>query len=620
MSVAAHNTDRQLLAEILDAMPERVSRYRFDDHVVVYCNTAWAEGHAGAPDELIGRPLDELLSPTELDGMWSQLAKLSRDTPLLTDTEPRRAPEDPTCWIEWVDQLITTPDGDEVLSIGRDVTARHEAQVRLGESEQRFRLAMVNAPVGMAIIGLDHRILESNAALQEFIGRSRDELQDLTWQTTTHPEDLAEEQRLLAGLVTGAEASYTLEKRFVHADGSTRWGLTTSTLIRDTTKRPLYALVHVVDVTARKLAELETHWLAEQLTTTLDRVDDGFLTLDPDWRVSHVSARGAEIFDRDVADLVGARLWDALPELEDGEVHKALQRAMSEQVIVELDRYPDLRLHSWFELAAHPSSRGLVVFFRDVTEQVQREVTLQRAVATEQQAVSRLRDLDRAKNAFLSAISHELRTPLTVVHGMAASLQRMRSELDPEVRAKIEDALVTHAEQLRGLLDELLDVDRLARGALEANPFPVEVTAIVKRAIVATHHDERLAFNAPDHLVCLVDPVQFERIVANLLGNATKYAPDGLVEVGLEPLDDHGLRLTVRDHGPGVATEERERIFEPFHRVDESHPQPGTGVGLALVNDFVHLHGGRVWVEAIPDEPGARFVVELPGTSLERDA
>lgn len=615
MSLVSHNTSHHLLAEILDAMPERVSRYRFDDHVVVYCNTAWAAGHAGEPEELVGRPLDELLSPAELDGMWAQLAKLSRDTPLLTDTEPRRAPEDPTCWIEWVDQLITTPEGDEVLSIGRDVTARHEAQVRLGESEQRFRLAMVSAPVGMAIIGLDHRILESNAALQEFTGRSGDELQDLTWQTTTHPEDLAEEQRLLAGLVAGAKGSYTLEKRFIHADGSTRWGLTTSTLVRDTTNRPLYALIHVVDVTARKLAELETHWLAEQLTTTLDRVDDGFLTLDPDWRVTHVSARGAEIFDRDIDDLVGVRLWDALPELEDGEIQQALQRAMREQVVVELDRYPDLRLHSWFELAAHPSSRGLVVFFRDVTEQVEREVTLQRAVATEQQAVSRLRELDRAKNAFLSAISHELRTPLTVVHGMAASLQRMRSDLDPGVRAKIEDALVAHAEQLRGLLDELLDVDRLARGTLEANPSPVEVIAIIKRSIAGTPHRDRLTLDAPDHLVCSVDPVQFERIVTNLLGNATKYAPYGPVQVGLEPLADGGLRLTVRDHGPGVPVEERERIFEPFHRVDESHPQPGTGVGLALVNDFVHLHGGRVWVEEIRGEPGARFVVELPDTS-----
>jgi PAS domain S-box-containing protein len=171
-----------LLAEILDAMPERVSRYRFDDRVVVYCNQAWAAGHGATPEEVVGCALDDLLTPPEIEGMHAQLAKLSRLEPLLTDPNPRQAPEDPAIWIEWVDRLIPQAGGDEVLSIGRDVTARHEAQLLLERSEQRFRQAMVSAPVGMGIIAPDGHLKEVNQAFQRFIGRDEAALLGATWR------------------------------------------------------------------------------------------------------------------------------------------------------------------------------------------------------------------------------------------------------------------------------------------------------------------------------------------------------------------------------------------------------------------------------------------------------
>lgn len=191
----------------------------------------------------------------------------------------------------------------------------------------------------------------------------------------------------------------------------------------------------------------------------------------------------------------------------------------------------------------------------------------------------------------------------------------MRDDISGDIRAKVEDALVNHAEHLRELLDELLDVDRLARGTLQATRVRVDLADLLRELLLEREAVDRAILRAPVSLARAVDPVQFERIVTNLLGNALKYAPAGPIEIDLAPLGSDGLRLTVRDHGPGVPEDERERIFEPFHRVDEAHPQPGTGVGLALVADFVRLHEGRVWVEPLADEDGARFVVEVPGPS-----
>jgi diguanylate cyclase (GGDEF)-like protein/PAS domain S-box-containing protein len=124
---------------ILDALPERVVRYRVADLTIFYCNAAWAAGHHRAPSDVLRRVLTDWLSDSERLGLRSQLARLSSETPFLADDRPRAAPNAPGQWVEWVDQYIPGPGGDEVLAVGRDVTGRHIAELNLAESEARFR-------------------------------------------------------------------------------------------------------------------------------------------------------------------------------------------------------------------------------------------------------------------------------------------------------------------------------------------------------------------------------------------------------------------------------------------------------------------------------------------------
>jgi len=127
------------VADMLDALPERIVRFRIPDRTIIYSNRAWAAAHDLTPDDVLGHPLEELLSPGELVGMWSQLALLGPDSPVLVDTEARPAPDADGHWIEWVDQYVVGENGPEVLAVGRDVTARHNAELNLAASEQRFR-------------------------------------------------------------------------------------------------------------------------------------------------------------------------------------------------------------------------------------------------------------------------------------------------------------------------------------------------------------------------------------------------------------------------------------------------------------------------------------------------
>ncbi|HWS58878.1 MAG TPA: diguanylate cyclase [Actinotalea sp.] len=131
-------SDREL-AQTLDLLSERVARYRVDDLTLVYCNRAWAAQHLADPEDLVGVPIDDLLSPAELDGLHSQLARLGPLTPYLRDPEARPATRGPDRWIEWADRYLPGPDGAHVLAVGRDVTERLLAEQRLAASEARFR-------------------------------------------------------------------------------------------------------------------------------------------------------------------------------------------------------------------------------------------------------------------------------------------------------------------------------------------------------------------------------------------------------------------------------------------------------------------------------------------------
>lgn len=225
--------------------------------------------------------------------------------------------------------------------------------------------------------------------------------------------------------------------------------------------------------------------------------------------------------------------------------------------------------------------------------------------------LERLKEASEVKNVFLSAVSHELRTPLTVILGLSATLDRRGGELDAATARKLTARMHHNAQKLERLLLDLLDVDRLTRSRVEPERVETDVAELVRDTVEAFPHPEHAIVLDLAPVMARIDPSQAERIVENLVSNACKYSSPGTqIDVCTEATAD-GVRITVMDRGPGVPEEARDTVFEPFHRLDETHPSPGTGVGLTLVAKFAELHGGTAIVED-RDGGGARFVIELP--------
>ena len=259
-------------------------------------------------------------------------------------------------------------------------------------------------------------------------------------------------------------------------------------------------------------------------------------------------------------------------------------------------------------------------YFIDITEQKQAEETLRQALERERQALERerqaarqLRALDEMKNTFLDAVSHELRTPLATVIGIALTLQRVGSSLPAADTADLVDRLVANAGKLDRLLADLLDLDRLSKGIVTPQRSPTDLAALVSR--IAQEWRQRSGRQLElmvEPVVAWVDAAKVERVVENLLANASRHTtPDTPVWVSVARRDE-GVLLAVEDAGGGVPRELRATLFEPFRQGPGASPHaPGVGIGLSLVARFAELHGGRAWVQDRPGG-GASFQVLLP--------
>ena len=222
--------------------------------------------------------------------------------------------------------------------------------------------------------------------------------------------------------------------------------------------------------------------------------------------------------------------------------------------------------------------------------------------------------MDQAKSTFVAVASHELRTPLTALRGFS-ELLATRTYSSPDVR-RYARVMVDESERLSRIIDDLLDLSRLDRGLeppLRRRRVDVEaalraVAAVFDRPGVAHRVDVDCA---PGVGAVDADPDALDRIVKNLVANAMKYSPPGVVRVDARA-EGAMVRFVVADQGPGIAPAALTRIFEPYFRVDESVDAPrGTGLGLAVVKALVEAHGGSVGVESAP-EMGTRVQFTMP--------
>jgi signal transduction histidine kinase len=281
-----------------------------------------------------------------------------------------------------------------------------------------------------------------------------------------------------------------------------------------------------------------------------------------------------------------------------------------------------------------PSTVTVVVLARDpdlyrpgIDAPLLRNLTSQAAVAIDhallnQRAREQARDLERAmgeRSRFFASLSHELRTPINAVIGYNHLLQEeIFGDLNEQQASAIQKANRS-AQHLLELVDDILDISKIEAGKLEVFPESVDLVELLRDTATSLQLQARqkgiaLDIQVPDSVRVTTDPARLRQIVMNLLSNAVKFTVEGRIDVLVEAAEGGPIAIRVRDTGPGIAPEDRQRIFNEFEQARSGASGTGTGLGLAISRRLAQLLGGSLDVESEVGV-GSTFTLILPAGS-----
>jgi signal transduction histidine kinase len=259
--------------------------------------------------------------------------------------------------------------------------------------------------------------------------------------------------------------------------------------------------------------------------------------------------------------------------------------------------------------------REEVALLATYAEQAALVIVRAQAYERERVAAEELADADRAKAEFLGIVSHQLRTPLTAVKGFVDTVLHHWDRLPDDRRRDLLGKASGNADDLNRLIGQLLDFARIEADRVKLDPQPLAARAIVDdlvSSLGAALSEHRVDVAVPESLTVTADENAVRQVLASLLSNAAKFSPARSgIRVSARAADDEVV-MSVADDGPGVAPEDRDRVFERFYQSPGTDPASrGAGIGLTIAKHFTELHGGRIWVER--DRPGgATFSFTLP--------
>ncbi len=336
----------------------------------------------------------------------------------------------------------------------------------------------------------------------------------------------------------------------------------------------------------------------QRLETLLDSMVEGLLVLDATGRIT-LSNRAAESLFGFSRLMIGGTLLEAV---RNHEVAALVARLATEPVILDHELRLEgpaphiLQINGAALNDAAGARTGALLVFHDLT---------------------RMRELEGARQEFVANVSHELRTPLSLIKSAAETLLD-GAKADPVALDRLLAIIDRHADRLTLLIDDLLMLARLDSGRLTLNLQPCSLRTAVQQTLDdlaprAKVRAMQMESTLPEGLLVHADPDRLNQVLFNLIDNGIKYGRAcGVVTVSGRPLDNGKVEVCVRDDGPGIPPEARARVFERFYRVDKarSREQGGTGLGLAIVKHVVLAHGGQVRVESEMGQ-GAAFYFTL---------
>lgn len=523
--------------------------------------------------------------------------------------------------IEMAISATWTDEGWQFTALMHDISERRA-------QEELFENAFHHAPIGMALVDLDGRLVKLNENFCQIIGYPPDEARTLDFQAITHPDDLEADLAFLRQLLADEIPRYQMEKRYIRKDGAVIWVRLSVSLVRGVDRAPRHFIAQIQDLTARRAIENRYRLMAQNAT-------DVIVTSDLRGRSTFVSPACEAVIGYTPEERLGASPVEITHPDDVETLREAFAGLVAGRPAGRVRwRVRHKRTDDWIWVESNPvllreevsgEPIGFLDVIRDVTAQKHQEDALAQARLDAEAAM-------RSKADFLANMSHELRTPLNSIIGFTRLLTESRG-LNPEEQRRVE--LVHGAGQaLHAVIDNVLDFSKLEAAALELHDAPFDPADLLRQTVAmlepqAAAKDLRLRtmIDADTPASVIGDAGRLRQVLLNLLSNAVKFTAKGgvtasLMRVGGDSASPR-LRVEIIDTGAGIAEAKQAGIFNRFVQAGSSVSAHygGTGLGLAISRQLISLMGGEIGVES---RPGAGstfwFEVALPAGGVETGA
>jgi two-component system, chemotaxis family, CheB/CheR fusion protein len=506
---------------------------------------------------------------------------------------------------------------NEELNTTNNELLRRNLELDLVNNDLTNLLASINIPILMLTNDLQIRRFTPLAQqlfnlISTDIGRP---LSDI--RTNLHLDDLAP-------LILEVLATLTVKELEVQTHTG-YWYILRIRPYRTTENRIDGVVLVLLDIDALKRSVATVEVARDYAEAIVETVRVPLLVLEADFRVDTANQSFCETFDVSQTETAQATIF----ELGNGQWNIPGLRSILEDIINHDTVLENLEVEHLFDrigrktmllnalkIIAVGDTPRILLSIEDITARKQLESERSQLLTQEQAARQEAETANRAKDDFLSNLSHELRNPLTAIIGWAQLLQA--HELDDATVTRGLATIYRSAKAQSQLIEDMLDLSRIANGKLHLNLLRLDLVTLVNGAIesvqlAADAKSIQLAANlTPIEIIGDID--RLGQVLWNLLTNAIKFTPTGgRVEIALATVQNHA-QIRVSDTGQGMGTDLLLHVFDRFHQGDSSSTKSthGLGLGLSIVEQIVELHGGTVRAESAGEGQGTTLVIQLP--------
>jgi PAS domain S-box-containing protein len=501
------------------------------------------------------------------------------------------------------------------MAIQSDVTEEKLAAERLRDSERRLSAVIEGTHIGTWEWNVQTGATVFNARWAEIVGYALEELAPIsiqTWVNLAHPDDLQQSNQLLQRHFAGELDYYDIECRMRHKDGHWVWVHDRGRVVSWTADgKPLLMSGTHADISEQKQAEASLRASEEKYRSLVVNIPGAAYqcAMDSNWTVLYISDAIEALTGYPAQEFIGnaVRSYASVIHPDDATLgNQAMHDAIAagEPWAIEYRLcHRDGSVRWVYEKGQAVRGEGgeilwLSGFIHDITER---------------------KRMERMKDEFISTVSHELRTPLTSISGALGLLAGGATGALPGKALELIGIAHKNSTRLTHLINDLLDMEKLAAGKLSFDLQVQELMPLVEQSLQDNHpyaaqYGVTLVLAARcDGVQVRVDALRLQQVLANFLSNAAKFSPEGgTVEIAVTRRDAL-VRVAVTDHGPGIPAEFRPYIFEKFSQADASDARQrgGTGLGLAISKELAERMHGTVGFDSEPGR-GASFHFDLP--------